>query len=190
LRFSSLSVYFLVLLITSMINSKLWLLVVILCLFTTTSYAQKHTTGIFASIKLDKKYKAKGYGRKVYNRTHRERFQIPENPLIEVDIPENPLIEVDEFLSVSKITHDLNQAQSYFDIAVSAEGMTRLRSSLNALPNTELILLIDNTVFGSITSKSEADFRFNKITIASPLRDTNLDWAYQKLDEMIKARTK
>jgi hypothetical protein len=155
LRFSSLSVYFLVLLITSMINSKLWLLVVILCLFTTTSYAQKHTTGIFASIKLDKKYKAKGYGRKVYNRTHRERFQIPENPLIEVD----------EFLSVSKITHDLNQAQSYFDIAVSAEGMTRLRSSLNALPNTELILLIDNTVFGSITSKSEADFRFNKITI-------------------------
>lgn len=180
MRFSSLSVYFLVLLITSMINSKLWLLVVILCLFTTTSYAQKHTTGIFASIKLDKKYKAKGYGRKVYNRTHRERFQIPENPLIEVD----------EFLSMSKITHDLNQAQSYFDIAVSAEGMTRLRSSLNALPNTELILLIDNTVFGSITSKSEADFRFNKITIASPLRDTNLDWAYQKLDEMIKARTK
>lgn len=163
-----------------MTTSRFWLLAIILCLLASASYAQKHTTGIFANIKLDKKYKTKGYGRKVYNRTHRERFQIPENPLIESA----------EFQHVSTITHDLQQSLSYFEIVVSTEGMSRLRSSLNALPNTELVLLIDNTVFGRIASKSEADFRYNKITIASPLRDTNLDWAHQKLDAMIKARTK
>ncbi|MBN8650113.1 MAG: hypothetical protein J0L67_01715 [Cytophagales bacterium] len=150
------------------------------CLIAPACFAQEQTNGIFATIKIDNKHRAKDYGRRVFNRSHREKFLIPDQPLI-ASI---------EFTSVSKITHDLPALLSYFDIIVSAEGMTRLRNAIAALPDTELVLLIDNTVFGRISSKSEQDFRYNKITIASPLKDVDLEWAHGKLEEMINARAK
>lgn len=161
-------------------SSKVCLLPILFCLIFSNAFAQENTTGIFAIIKLDKKHKAKDYGRRVFNRSHREKFLIPDQPLI-ADL---------EFTGVSKIIHDLPALLSHFDILVSTEGMTRLRNTINALPDTELVLLIDNTVFGRISSKSEQDFRYNKITIASPLKDVDLEWAHGKLEEMIKARTK
>jgi hypothetical protein len=162
-----------------MTTSKIYL-VLFLCLIAPACYAQENTTGIFAIIKMDKKHKAKDYGRRVFNRSHREKFLIPDQPLIASL----------EFTRVSKITHDLPVLLSHFDIVVSTEGMTRLRNAIAALPDTELVLVIDNTVFGRISSKSEQDFRYNKITIASPLKDTDLEWAHGKLEEMINARTK
>jgi len=174
-----LSLFFLATLFTKM-KSIICLCVVLVSLITFEAAAQENSTGIFAIIKLDKKHKTKDYGRRVFNRSHREKFLIPEQPLIASV----------EFTSVSKITHDLPALLSYFDIIVSAEGMTRLRNTITALPDTELVLLIDNTVFGRISSKSEQDFRYNKITIASPLKDVDLEWAHGKLDEMINARAK
>lgn len=161
-------------------SSKIVLFILLLCLVASEATAQENTTGIFPIIKLKKKYKAKGYGRKVYNRSNREVFLIPEVALV-ADV---------EFTEVSAITHDLRLLTSYFSISVSEAGMKRLRSTINALPDTELVLVIDNTVFGRISSKSEEDFRYNKITIASPVKDIDLEWAHGKLDEMIKARMK
>ncbi len=161
-------------------NSTRCFLFMIFCLLASAGIAQEKTTGIFATIKLNKKNQPTDYGRRVYNRSHREKFQIPTQPLI-ASI---------EFTGVSKITHDLSALISYFDIIVSVDGMTRLRNTITALPDTELVLLIDDTVFGQITSKSEQDFRYNKITIASPLKDVDLEWAHGKLEEMIKARVK
>jgi len=141
--------------------------------------AQEHTTGIFAIIKVEKKHKTKDYGRRVFNRSHREKFLIPEVPLI------TSL----EFLSVSDIEHDIQAFTSLFSITVSAGGLQKLRNTVQVLRDTELVLVIDNTVFGRISTKSENDFRYNKITIVSPLKDADLDWAHQKLTELIKART-
>ncbi|MBX2917125.1 MAG: hypothetical protein KF856_17780 [Cyclobacteriaceae bacterium] len=145
---------------------------------TYSSVCAQESTGIFAIIKLDKKYKTKGYGRKVYTRNNRERFLIPEQALIASA----------EFTAIRPIEHDLRALISYFDIIVSAEGMVRLRNTVSALPDTELILLIDNTVFGRISTRSEEDFKFNKITIASPIKDVDLQWAYEQLQEMIATR--
>jgi hypothetical protein len=161
-------------------KSKSYLFLVLFYLLTPACFAQEQTNGIFATIKIDTKHRAKDYGRRVFNRSHREKFLIPDQPLI-ASI---------EFTSVSKITHDLPALLSYFDIIVSTEGMTRLRNAITALPDTELVLVIDNTVFGRISSKSEQDFRYNKITIASPLKDADLEWAHGKLEEMINARAK
>ncbi|MBN8578141.1 MAG: hypothetical protein KF775_18205 [Cyclobacteriaceae bacterium] len=138
--------------------------------------AQSETTGIFATIKITKKHKAKDYGRRVSNRNHREVFLIPEKSLIALA----------EFTSVSATTHDLRTLTSYFSISVSKDGMARLRNTIIALPDTELILVIDNQVFGRISAKSEEDFKSNKITIASPFKDADLEWAQTTLSELLK----
>lgn len=140
--------------------------------------AQEHTTGIFATIHVAKKSKAKGYGRTVFNRTNREKFLIPEIPLITSA----------EFVAVSDIVHDSKTYTSHVSITVTAAGLEKLRNAVQSLSNIELILLIDNIVFGRISSKGEDDFRFNKITIVTPFQDANLEWAHQKLAEMISSR--
>lgn len=159
-------------------TSRFVALLLVLSLLTISAWAQDHTTGIFATIKMEKKHKTKNYGRRVFNRSNREKFLIPEIPLIASN----------DFLAVTEITHDLKSFASYLSITVTAEGLQKLRNAVQSLTNIELILLIDNTVFGRISSNSEDDFRFNKITIVSPLRDENLEWAHQKLTEMINAR--
>lgn len=145
-----------------------------------SSCAQEHVTGIFVTIKVDKKHRTKGYGRRVYNRSHREKFLIPDVPLITGS----------EFLSVTAISHDIRAVHSYFSISVSPEGLQKLRAAVQSLSNADLVLVIDNTVFGRINSKSEDDFRMSKITIVSPLKDLDLEWAHQKLTEMVEARKK
>ncbi|MCW5912669.1 MAG: hypothetical protein KIT62_16490 [Cyclobacteriaceae bacterium] len=160
-------------------TSRIILLVILICLaHTLPVHAQEHTTGIFAIIQIEKKGKTKGYGRRVFNRSHRERFLIPEQPLIASA----------EFKAVSEITHELRTMISYFSITVSTDGLARLRNTIQALTDTELVLLIDNTVFGRISSKSENDFLNDKITIVSPIKDADLQWAHEKLDELLKAR--
>ncbi len=156
-----------------------FLLIVIGSITCSFTYAQE-STGIFAIIKLDKKYKTKGYGRRVYTRNNRERFLIPDQALIGSA----------QFTAIRPMEHDLRTLISYFDIIVTAEGMMRLRNTITALPDTELILLIDNTVFGRISTRSEEDFKLNKITIASPIKDADLQWAHTQLEEIIKAREK
>lgn len=161
-------------------TSRFVVLLLVLSLFTISAWAQEQTTGIFATIKMEKKHKTKDYGRRVFNRSNREKFLIPEIPLIASN----------DFLAVTEITHDLKSFASYLSITVTAEGLQKLRNAVQSLTDIELILLIDNIVFGRISSNSEDDFRFNKITIVSPLRDDNLLWAHQKLTEMINARKK
>lgn len=145
-----------------------------------TGFTQENSTGIFITIKVNKKHKTKGYGRRVYNRSHREKFLIPDVPLITST----------EFVSVTEINHDSRALHSYFSISVSPEGLQKLRAAVQTLINADLVLVIDNTVFGRINSKSEDDFRMSKITIVSPLKDLDLEWAHQKLAEMVEARKK
>jgi hypothetical protein len=152
---------------------------IILCGMGATCRAQENT-GIFATIKVEKKHKAKGYGRRVANRSSNEKFLIPTNPLIASH----------EFIALSEIHHDLKNVTSFFSITVSPEGLKKLRNAVTALPDTELVLVIEDIVFGRISAKSEDDFKYNKITIVTPLHDANLEWAFQKLTEMINARKK
>jgi hypothetical protein len=106
---------------------------------------------------------------------------------IKVCTPLKPIILPDEFSGITEIQNDNGTNLSYFYLILSQPGYDKLKNIIDQLSETELVLVVDNTVVGFVKNKNQI---VNKsLRIDGPLRSDDVKWVYERLQRVIQLQT-
>ncbi|HEY5826226.1 MAG TPA: hypothetical protein VIT44_17770 [Cyclobacteriaceae bacterium] len=93
-------------------------------------------------------------------------------------VPNKPILDRTVFTSISEIQIDHNKKRKYIDLYLSAKGMELLKTVVTSLPNSTLILVVDNKVVGVLKNKDVVG-RF--IRVDSDMVSQQIEWIHEKL---------
>lgn len=133
--------------------------------------AQENSVGIFLTQKLTKNC---------------QNILFTRNKKIKVCTPEKPIIWSEEFAYITEIRIDEAQKLGYFNLFLSQKGYDKIKSVIEQLAGTELVLVVDNTVVGFIKNKDQI---VNKsILIDGPAHSEELEWVFASLQKTIRPK--
>jgi len=93
-------------------------------------------------------------------------------------VPNKPILDKTVFTSISEIQVDHSKKRKYIDLHLSTKGMELLKTVVTSLPNSTLILVVDNKVVGVLKNKDVVG-RF--IRVDSDLVSQQIEWIHDKL---------
>lgn len=153
---------------------KLVMLGLLIIIFS-TSYAQENASGIFLKMKSGKR-SSKGYNKVVLTQDRSKNKA--------VYVPENPIIPTREFIGVSEIINDQKQDQSYFTLSFSNEG-TAILKELRSTTGVNIVLIMENVFIGELNA---GEIRNKSIQIIGPANSSDVRWAHGTIKKIIDER--
>jgi hypothetical protein len=143
----------------------------ILTLFVSMESMQVNdSVGIFLRLNANAKIHCQ---KTVYSRDHK----------LTACIPKSPIITPSDFKSVTKIVNDEVNKISYFNLVLTPEGLDKLKLIATTLPETELVLVVNNQIAGTFTNLDQIKTR--RIQIAGEANSADVVWIYDELTEVL-----
>lgn len=93
-------------------------------------------------------------------------------------VPQKPILDKSAFTSISAVQVDYNKKRKYIDLHLSTKGMELLKTVVNSLPNSTLVLVVENKVVGVLKNK---DIVGRFIRVDSDLVSQQIEWIHDKL---------
>jgi hypothetical protein len=137
------------------------------------SATQENSVGIFLTQKLNKNC---------------QRTLFTPDRKIKVCIPEKPIIWPEEFTGVTEIITDEANDFSSFALLLSHKGHDKIKRVIEQLAETELVLVVDNTVVGFVKNKNQI---VNKsIQVNGTAHSGELKRVFERLQKIISSENK
>ena len=94
-----------------------------------------------------------------------------------------PILSEVVFESTTEIRNDEIADVSYFNLILSRAGADKLKGIMSRLPDTEMALVVDNTLVGMIGDFRQSQTRL--IQVNGKAHSTDVIWAYENLKRVI-----
>lgn len=95
-------------------------------------------------------------------------------------VPKEPVIDESDFESVSEIRFDSLLKQKYIMLKFTANGFKSFKFLVDRLPDSKLVLVIDNKVTGIFDNVGK-NFVGRSIQIRGGINTPAIDWVYERL---------